>query len=37
MGEVAAGRNAHGITFYVWLNEIPTAPALLAIVWLVIA
>ena len=30
-------RNRHGHVFYLWLNEIPALPLLLAIVWLVVA
>ena len=37
MRDFAAGRNRHGDKFYRWLNEIPAAPALFAIVYLVVA
>ena len=35
--DFAADRNAHGDRFYRWINEIPAAPALAAIVYLVVA
>jgi len=37
MRDFAADRNAHGDKFYRWINEIPAAPALAAIVYLVVA
>ena len=37
MREFAAGRNVHSDRFYRWINEIPAAPALAAIVYLVVA
>ncbi len=33
----AADRNTHGDRFYRWINEIPAAPALAAIIYLVVA
>ena len=35
--DFARDRNRHGHVFYRWLNEIPTLPLLVAIVWLVVA
>ena len=37
MRDFAADRNVHGDKFYRWINEIPAAPALAAIVYLVVA
>jgi protoporphyrinogen IX oxidase len=37
MREFAADRNVHGDKFYRWINEIPAAPALAAIIYLVVA
>jgi protoporphyrinogen IX oxidase len=37
MRDFAADRNAHGDRFYRWINEIPAAPALAGIVYLVVA
>ena len=37
MREFAADRNVHTDKFYRWINEIPAAPALAAIVYLVVA
>ena len=35
--DFARDRNRHGHVFYLWLNEIPALPLLVAIVWLVVA
>jgi putative membrane protein len=37
MREFAADRNTHGDRFYRWINEIPAAPALAAIIYIVVA
>ncbi len=37
MREFAADRNTHGDRFYRWINEIPAAPALAAIIYLAVA
>ena len=37
MRDFAADRNTHGDRFYRWINEIPAAPALAGIVYLVVA
>jgi protoporphyrinogen IX oxidase len=37
MRAFAEDRNVHGDTFYRWINEIPAAPALAAIIYLVVA
>ena len=37
MREFAADRNVHGDKFYRWINEIPAAPVLAAIIYLVVA
>jgi protoporphyrinogen IX oxidase len=37
MREFAADRNVHSDKFYRWINEIPAAPALAAIIYLVVA
>jgi len=35
--DFARDRNRHGHVFYRWLNEIPSLPLLVVIVWLVVA
>jgi putative membrane protein len=37
VADFAADRNTHGHTFYRWINEIPAAPILIAVVYLVVA
>ncbi|MEO8347045.1 MAG: CopD family protein [Betaproteobacteria bacterium] len=37
MRDFAADRNAHGDKFYRWINEIPAAPVLALIIYLVVA
>jgi protoporphyrinogen IX oxidase len=37
MRDFAADRNSHSDKFYRWINEIPAAPALAAIIYLVVA